>query len=129
MEERNLAVVAAHMAGEARDPAGILPLYADDIVFEVPTRSIVLRDKVAIEANYRSMFASVAGLALETLSRTASGDRVEDLSTLRFRLVGDGFLGAPVSPGARVALTLHHEFVLRDGLIVRETVREDWQAL
>ena len=43
-EAENLAVVAEHMAGEATDPASIMALYTDDVLFEVPSRAIALRD-------------------------------------------------------------------------------------
>ena len=126
-EAENLAVVAEHMAGEATDPASIMKLYTDDVLFEVPSRGIALRDVVAIEANYRRMFASIAGLTVWPLSRVASGDVVADVCLARFQLIGDGFEGAGVPIGAQVELLLRHTFVLRDGRIARETVQEDWR--
>jgi hypothetical protein len=129
VEAQNLRIVDAHMRGEADDPASVMSLYADDIVFDVPGRNICLTDRTSIEANYRQMFASIAELELEPIRRDARGDFVEDWTLARFRLVGDGFANCPVPVGSHVALRLHHVFKLRDGTIVRETVHEDGRCL
>ena len=127
-DEGNLAVVAAHMEGEATDPASVMALYTDDVLFEVPERAIALRDKGAIEANYRGMFASIAGLSLAPCWRVAEGNKVQDLTVARFELTGDGFVRAPARVGDLVTLALHHVFVLRDGRIAREIVHEEWRV-
>lgn len=127
--EQNLDTVERHMAGEIGDPASIMGLYTDDVVFEAPDRGLRLTQKPDIEANYRKMFASVADLTLEPVSREATETRVEDIAVVRFMLVGNGFVNAPAPVGARVALRLHHVFDMRDGLIARETVHETWTVL
>lgn len=125
----NLAVVEAHLRDEARDPAAVMALYTDDAVLEMPTRGLRLTSHAEIEANYRRMFASIAELEMQPVDRFATEDRVVDDCIVRFRLVGDGMLGAPVPVGARVELRLVHIFVFRDGRIARETVLEGWRRL
>ncbi len=56
--EANLAAVEAHFGSEADgriDEA--VALYTDDIVWEAPTRNIVLKGKQAVADNYREMFS------------------------------------------------------------------------
>lgn len=126
---RNLAVAEAHLRDEARDPAGVMALYTDDIVLEMPTRGIILHGKTDIEANYRRMFGSIAEVEMQTLSRFATAEHVVDDSLVRFRLTGDGFVNAPFLVGSRVELRLLHLFAMRDGKIARETVMEGWTLL
>ena len=89
----------------------------------------LLTGKAAIEANYRRMFASMVEIELEPLDRFATRERVVDDMMVRFRLVGDGMVNAPVAPGTRVELRLVHVFHMRDGRIAREIVHEDWRVL
>ena len=126
---RNLAVAEAHLRDEARDPASVMALYTDDIVLEMPTRGLTLRGKAAIEANYLRMFGSIAEVEIQPLTRFATDTHVVDDCIVRFRLVGDGFVNAPVPVGSRVELRLMHLFDMRDGRIARETVLEGWQRL
>jgi hypothetical protein len=126
---RNLAVVDAHIQGEARDPAGVMALYTDDIVLESPLRGLRLTDKAAIEANYLAMFAAMTDVEIIPLDRFATETRVVDDCIVRFRLSGDGFCRAPVPVGSRVEMRLVHVFEMRDGLIARETVHEVWKIL
>lgn len=126
---RNLATVDAHIRGEAQDPATVMALYTDDIVLDLPTRGLRLTSKPEIEANYRRMFASLAEVEITPLDRFATETRVVDDCIVRFRLVGDGMVNAPLPVGSRVELRLLHVFELRDGLIARETVLEGWQRL
>jgi hypothetical protein len=125
----NLETVAAHMAGEARDPASIMGLYTDDILLEVPGRGLRLDTPEAIEANYRSTFASMEDVTLTPIARYGEADWVVDDCIACFRLVGDGVLNAPVPLGSLVRLRLIHLFAMRDGLIARETVFESWERI
>ena len=129
MVARNLAVAAEHIENEARDPASVMDLYTDDIVLEVPGRGLYLDSKAAIEANYRRMFASLAEVELEPLDRFATESRVVDDMKVRFRLIGEGMVNAPVAIGARVELRLVHVFHMRGGRIAREIVHEEWRAI
>lgn len=126
---RNLAVAEAHLRDEARDPSGVMALYTDDIVLEMPTRGVTLTGKAAIEANYRRMFGAIAEVEIEPLTRFATATHVVDDCIVRFHLVGEGFANAPVPVGSRVELRLMHLFAMRDGRIARETVLEGWRRL
>ncbi len=126
---RNLAAAEAHLRDEARDPSGVMALYTDDIVLEMPTRGVTLTGKAAIEANYRRMFGAIAEVEIEPLTRFATATHVVDDCVVRFRLVGEGFANAPVPVGSRVELRLMHLFAMRDGRIARETVLEGWRRL
>jgi ketosteroid isomerase-like protein len=126
---RNLETVAAHMAGEAADPASIMDLYADEVVLEVPGRGLHLLAKPAIEANYRRMFNSMADIEITPLARYAEEDWVVDDCIACFRLVGDGVVNAPVPIGSRVRLRLIHLFRMENGRIARETVFESWERI
>ena len=127
--ERNLAVAAEHIENEGRDPASVMPLYTDDIVLEIPGRGLMFEGRAAIEANYRAMFSSLAEIAIEPLDRFATEDRVVDDMIVRFRLVGEGMVNAPMPVGSRVALRLLHVFHMREGRIAREIVHEQWTRL
>ena len=126
---RNLAVAEAHLRDEARDPSGVMALYTDDIVLEMPTRGVTLTGKAAIEANYRRMFGAISEVEIEPLTRFATATHVVDDCVVRFRLVGEGFANAPVPVGSRVELRLMHLFAMCDGRIARETVLEGWRRL
>lgn len=127
--ERNLAVVAAHLAAEGRDPTSVMDLYTDDIVLDMPTRGLSLVGKPAIEANYRRMFGAMDLLAMEPIDRFATETRVVDEMRARFRLVREGFDRAPVPIGSLVDLHLLHVFRMRDGKIAHEAVFEGWSLV
>ena len=126
MTERNLKVVAEHIENEARDPESVLALYTDDAVIEFPARGLRFDSKPDIAENYRRMFGALEDIHLEPLDRFATADRVVDDMIVRFRLVGEGMDNAPVPIGSRVKLRLVHVFHMRDGLIAREIVHENW---
>lgn len=124
--ERNLAVVESHIRDEATDVDAVMALYTDDILFEVPSRNLRLVGREQIRANYLSMFASMAEIEIIPHDRFATESRVVDDMTVRFLLVGDGFVNAPVKPGSRVELRLIHHFEMKGGRIAREQVFEIW---
>ena len=127
--ERNLAVVAEHIENEARDPASVLHLYTEDVVQEFPARGLTVTGKEAIAENYRKTFAAFEDVRLEPIDRFATENRVVDDMVVRFRLVGDTLPNAPVPVGSDVRLRLVHIFHMRDGLIAREIVHENYQVL
>lgn len=127
--EHNLDVVDRHIQGEARDVDSILDLYTDDIVLEVPGRSLRFAGRDAIRANYIAMWPSMAEVELQPLDRFATEHRVVDDMLVRMRLVGPGMTNAPVPIGCRVELRLIHHFTMCDGLIAREQVFEIWRNL
>ena len=126
---RNLALVQAHIEGEAGDPASIMPLYTADAVVEFPARGLRFAAPVEIEANYVRMFSSIGAPEITPLERFATDDRVVDDCIVRFDLIGDGMVNAPCAVGSRVELRLLHVFQIRDGHICRETVHEAWRTL
>lgn len=126
---QNLLVVDEHMRNEAVDPDLVMSLYTDDVVLEVPGRGLHLDTHEAIRRNYIEMFASLADVEIIPNDRFATAERVFDDTTVRFRLVGDGMLNAPVAKGTRVELRLLHVFQMRCGRIAREQVFETWKAL
>jgi ketosteroid isomerase-like protein len=126
---RNLATVDAHIQGEAQDPAAILALYTDDVVLEVPARGLRFDSHAEIEANYRGMFASMSEVEITPLDRFATEERVVDECLVRFRVTGEGLVGAPCRRGDRVELRLLHVFAMQGGRITRETVYEGWRKI
>ena len=125
----NLAVVEAHIRDEARDPAAVMDLYTDDIVLEMPTRSLMLTGRAAIEANYRAMFGSMAEVEITPGIRFATPDHVVDDCTVQFRLTGEGVVNAPLPVGSLVELRLMHLFAMRDGRIAHERAYEGWRRI
>jgi uncharacterized protein YjiS (DUF1127 family)/ketosteroid isomerase-like protein len=123
---QNLAVVEQHIAREATDVDKAIDLYTDDIVWESPARALIFQGKEAVANNYRNMFSSIRDLEVQPLQRFATEDRVVDDAIVKFNLVGDGFVNAPVPIGTQVSLRLLHIFGMRDGKIGREEVYEIW---
>jgi uncharacterized protein YjiS (DUF1127 family)/ketosteroid isomerase-like protein len=122
----NLAVVEQHSAHEATDVDKAIELYTDDIVWESPARDLIFQGKEAVANNYRNMFSSIRDLEVQPLQRFATEDQVVDDAIVKFTLVGDGFVNAPVPIGTQVSLRLLHIFGMRDGKIGREEVYEIW---
>lgn len=128
--ELNLAVAEAHFHCEAANEVErALALFTDDIVWESPTRGLILRGKEEAGDNYRRMFSSFEVEGFRCLQRFATEDRVVDDSVLTAVLTGDGVKNAPVPVGSRVEIRLLHVFEMRDGKISKELVFENWKLL
>jgi ketosteroid isomerase-like protein len=126
----NLAAVEAHFHSEAANEVEkALELFTDDIVWESPTRNLLLRGKEATGENYRRMFSSFRVEGFRTLDRFATEDRVVDDSIITVELVGDGVVNAPVPVGSKVEIRLLHVFEMREGKISRELVLENWRVI
>ncbi len=125
----NLAVVDRHIREEAVDPDGVLALYTDDAVLEIPSRGLRFDSLSAIRENYVRMFASMAEVTIQPIDRFATAERVVDECLVQLRITGDGMTNAPVPLGARAELRLLHVFHMRDGRIAREVVYEGWRQL
>ena len=125
----NLDVVDRHMRDEARDPDGVLALYTEDAVLEIPGRGLRFDTLEAIRDNYVRMFASMAGIEIMPMDRFATAERVVDECLVRLRITGDGLTNVPVPVGSRAELRLLHVFHMRDGRIAREEVFEGWRQL
>ena len=122
----NLTVVEQHIAREATDVDKAIELYTYDIVWESPARDLIFHGKEAVAKNYRNMFSSIRDIEIQPLKRFATEHRVVDDAIVKFTLVGDGFVNAPVPIGTHVSLRLLHIFGMRDGKIERENVYEIW---
>ena len=127
--EINLAVVDAHMKGEASDPASIMDLYAEGTVLDMPSRDMRLDTLEAIENNYRDLFGSIELLSMQPLDRFATNDRVVDDCIVQFKVTGKGYAKLPYPIGAIIELRLLHVFQMREGKIARETVFESWKPI
>ena len=115
----NLAVIEAHFGSEAsgRIDAAI-ELYTDDIVWEAPARSLVIKGKEAVAANYREIFSVLKDVEFHTLDRFATEVRVVDDSVVTFEVAKDGFIPLPL--GTKGEMRLTHIFEMRDGKISKE---------
>jgi ketosteroid isomerase-like protein len=115
----NLAVVEAHFGGEAAGRVEeAINLYTDDIVWEAPSRHLLLKGKAAVADNYRQIFQTIKNIQWRCLDRFATEDRVVDDSLITFEVATEGFIPLPV--GTRCEMRLTHIFEMRDGKIGRE---------
>ena len=115
----NLAVIEAHFGSEASGRIGAaIELYTDDIVWEAPARSLVIKGKEAVAANYREIFSVLKDVEFHTLDRFATEDRVVDDSVVTFEVAKDGFIPLPL--GTKGEMRLTHIFEMRDGKISKE---------
>lgn len=124
----NLAAVEQHFHNE--NPDGIdaaIGVYADDIVWEVPARGLVHRDRDTVKQEYLRIFDSMHVHKITNLHRFATEEWVFDDSLFDITVTGDGFRNCPFPPGTRVSLRLVHAFQCRDGKICRENGYEIWR--
>ena len=115
----NLATVEAHFGSEATgriDDA--IALYTDDVVWEAPSRNLVIEGKEAVAANYREIFSVLKNVEFHTKDRFATEDRVVDDSVVTFEVAKEGFVPFPV--GTKCEMRLTHIFEMRDGKISKE---------
>jgi len=124
----NIAAVEQHFHNE--NPEGIdaaVGVYADDIVWEVPARGLVHRDKEKVKQEYLKIFGSMQVHKITNLHRFATEEWVFDDSIFEFTVTGDGFANCPFPAGTRVSVRLVHAFQCRDGKICRENGYEIWR--
>ena len=115
----NLAAVEAHFGSEVTGRVEeAIDLYTDDVVWEAPSRNLVIKGKEAVAANYREMFSGFKDIQFRTLDRFATEDRVVDDSVVTFELTKEGFLPLPV--GSKCEMRLTHIFEMREGKISKE---------
>lgn len=124
---RNLAVVDVHLHNESPETIDLaVGVYAEDIVWEIPARGLVLRDRDAVKEEYLRMFRSQKVHRITNLYRFATEEWVFDDSIFE-TTIGDGFRNCPYPPGTRVSIRLVHAFQCRDGKICRENGYEIWR--
>jgi hypothetical protein len=125
---RNIAAVDVHFHNENADSIDLaVGVYTDDIVWEVPARGLVHRDRDTVKQEYLRIFGSMNVHKITNLHRFATEEWVFDDSIFEFTVTGDGFRNAPFEPGTRVSLRLVHAFQCRDGKICRENGYEIWR--
>jgi ketosteroid isomerase-like protein len=127
---RNLEAVDQHFHNE--NPAGIdqaVAAYTDDIVWEVPARGLVLRDREEVKREYLRIFGSMNVHKITNLLRFATEEWVFDDSIFEFTVTGDGFRNCPFPPGTTVSMRIIHAFQIRDGKICRENGYEIWRDI
>ncbi len=129
--DRNLAVVDAHFHNEnPEDIDKAIDLYGDSIVWEVPARGVLLRDKAAVREAYLNIFKSYNIHSMTQVRRFGAGNYVVDDSIAVMTLVGDverNVPGCPFPPGTKVSMRIVHIFELDDGRIIRENGYELWR--
>jgi len=104
-----------------------IKLYAEDAVWEAPTRGVAYTGRQLIKKMYLRVFGSAAGISFQPIERFGSPDRVFDDMLVTFRISGDGFENCPLPIGTKVKMRLLHNFHIRDGLIAKEIGYEIWQ--
>ena len=88
--EANLAMVEAHFGSEADGRVDeAVALYTDDIIWEAPSRNIVLHGKKEVADNYREMFSGFKDVEFRILDRFATDDRVVDDSVISLEITQD----------------------------------------
>ncbi|MEU0119126.1 nuclear transport factor 2 family protein [Streptomyces bobili] len=132
--ERNLRVVAAHFHNEnPKDIDKAIDLYGDTIVWEVPARGVLLRDKGQVREAYLKIFDSYQIHKMTAVRRFGAGNFVTDDSIAELTLVGDVANNVPNCPfpaGTEVSMRIVHIFELDDdGKIIRENGYELWRRL
>ena len=115
----NLAAVEAHFGSEASGRIeDALELYTDDVVWEAPSRHLVIEGKEAVAANYREIFSVINDVEFHLLDRFATEDRVVDDSIVTFTVAREGFIPLPL--GSKGQMRLTHIFEMREGKISKE---------
>ena len=130
--ERNLRVVDEHFHNE--NPVDIdkaIALYAPEIVWELPARGVLYREKEEVKQAYLKMFQSFGMHSITFVRRRAASNWVMDDAIADLTLVGDVEQNVPNCPlpsGTRVSLRVVHYFELDDeGRITRENGYELWR--
>ena len=127
---RNIAAVDVHFHNENAESIDLaVGIYTDDIIWEVPARGLVHRDRETVKQEYLKIFGSMQVHKITNLHRFATEEWVFDDSIFEFTVAGDGFANVPepITPGTRVSVRLIHAFQLRDGKICRENGYEIWR--
>jgi ketosteroid isomerase-like protein len=130
--ERNLKVVDAHFHSEnPEDIDKAIALYGDSIVWEVPARGVLLRDKEAVKEAYLNLFKSYQIHTMTPIRRFGTGNFVIDDAVAELTLVGDvehNVPGCPLPAGTRVSMRIVHIFEHdAEGRIIRENGYELWR--
>ena len=126
---RNMRVVEAHFHNENPDTVEkAIELYnKKKIVWEAPTRGVVMDNSDDILKAYRGIFRTVAYKSYIPIRRFATEKYVFDDQIAHIKIVGDEMENLPYPKGAELSVRLAHVFELEDGKIVREIAYEMWR--
>ncbi|MDB5714141.1 MAG: hypothetical protein JWO15_1538 [Sphingomonadales bacterium] len=122
-----LELVDQHMHEE--NPTQIeqcMRLYAQDAIWEAPTRGVKYVGQDDIKKNYLGVFEAGEGIRFFPLERFGTPTRVIDDMWVTFRICGPGFENCPYPVGTYVKMRLVHIFHIEDGLIAKEMGYEGW---
>lgn len=123
-------LVNDHFAFEANDDVeGVMRTFADDAVHEiVGGPDGPLRGSAALRDFYERLFPDLRGESVEPISRQYGENFIVDV-TLWKGFVADGRPFKLDGMAGQASFRILHQFQLRDGLIARETVWYDHDAL
>lgn len=126
--ERNIAAVLVHFHNENPETVETaVAVYTDDIVWEIPARGILLRNREDILAQYRDLFKAVVYEEVFHLRRFATEDYVLDDQVIHLTKVADLIPNHDFPVGSKLSVRLVHCFEMRDGRIKREIAYELWR--
>lgn len=121
----NLKVVEAHFHNETPDLVDrAIALYATDVVWEAPSRGVLLTDPGDVKSAYMGIYRTVHFNRATTLRRFATEDFVFDDQVVDMTVVGDEMPNLGFKPGDRISMRLAHCFEMKDGRIAREIAYE-----
>ncbi|MDZ7881905.1 MAG: nuclear transport factor 2 family protein [Mycobacterium sp.] len=125
---RNLAVVQEHFHNEnPEDVDKAIALYADEIVWEAPSRGVVHRTHADVKAAYLDIFDTIHITRMVLLRETATETSVFTDHIGEGVVIGNKMPNLPFGPGTQLNARLVHNFELKDGRITRETAYEIWR--
>lgn len=131
IQARNMKVVDLHFHTENPDEVekAVALYHPDEIVWEAPSRGLIMTDPAQILDSYRKIFTTLAYRQTVGLRRFASGPFVFDDQVAQMVVIGDpsDMPNFPFEHGDEVSVRLVHCFQLRDGRITREIAYELWR--
>jgi len=125
---RNLRVVEAHFHNENPETVDkAIALYADDIVWEAPSRGMIYTNPAEVRSAYMDIFETLVYDKTIALRRFATEEFVFDDQIAHVTVVGDKMPNLPYPIGTNMSVRLVHMFQMRDGRITREIAHEIWR--
>ncbi|PND51887.1 hypothetical protein CQZ88_11725 [Rhodococcus sp. ENV425] len=127
---RNLEVVQAHFHNENPDDVEkAIALYADDIIWEAPSRGQVYLDAEDVKKGYYGIFDTLVFDKTISLRRFATEEFVFDDQIAYVTVTGDKMPNLPYPIGTKMSARVVHCFQMRDGKIAREIAYEIWRKV
>lgn len=117
----NLQVALQHLDRERKDDLdGVIDLYADDIVWEEPSRGQVLRTHNDIRTAYQQLGTSLSVRSETVLRRFATDQWVINESLMRATVISDSIPQLDFPVGTELSIRKLTLFEMRGGKICRE---------